>query len=135
MDQKLSLSTHILDTTKGKPADNVKVRLFKLVGGVWVESNFDGATDKDGRIKDFSRIDGSALGIYKLRFEVGAYFERMSSDTLYPFIEVSVERSRIKSVLQNFFTDCFQHYIGVPLSHSTSSQPIRLLHISRFIKL
>lgn len=121
MDQKLSLSTHILDTTKGKPADNVKVRLFKLVGGVWVESNFDGATDKDGRIKDFARIDGSTLGVYKLRFEVGAYFERISSDTLYPFIEVSVKRTRVNSVLQNFFTDCFQHHIGVSLSHSTSS--------------
>jgi 5-hydroxyisourate hydrolase len=90
MDQKLSLSTHILDTTKGKPADNVTVKLYKLVGGIWVESNFNGKTDKDGRIKDFSRIDDSTNGVYKLRFEVAEYFQRIGAETLYPFIEVSV---------------------------------------------
>lgn len=91
MDQKLSLSTHILDTSKGKPADNVKVKLFKLIGGIWVESNIDGTTDKDGRFKNFSKIDGSAHGVYKLRFEVAEYFQRLGQETLYPFIEVRLE--------------------------------------------
>lgn len=89
MEQKLSLSTHILDTTKGKPADNVKVKFFKLVGGIWVESTFDGATDKDGRIRDFTKVDGVTCGVYKLRFEVAEYFQRLGVDTLYPFVEVS----------------------------------------------
>lgn len=88
MDQKLSLSSHILDTTKGTPADNVKVKLLKLIGGIWVESSFDGTTNKDGRIKDFFKIDGSAHGVYKLRFEVAEYFQRIGQETLYPFIEV-----------------------------------------------
>lgn len=88
MDQKLSLSSHILDTTKGKPAENVEVKLFKLVGGIWVESNSNGATDKDGRIKNFKKIDGSVNGVYKLRFEVAEYFQRLGQETLYPFIEV-----------------------------------------------
>lgn len=91
MEQKLSLSTHILDTTKGKPADNVGVKLFKLVGGIWVESIFNGKTDKDGRIKEFSKIDGLIRGVYKLRFEVGEYFQRIGTETLYPFVEVSME--------------------------------------------
>lgn len=89
MDQKLSLSTHILDTTKGKPADNVKIKLFKNVGGIWVESNFGKTTDKDGRAKDFSKVDGVTGGVYKLVFEVAEYFERLGVETLYPFVEVS----------------------------------------------
>lgn len=96
MEQKLSLSTHILDTTKGKPADNVKVKFFKLVGEVWVESTFDGATDKDGRIRDFTKVDAVTCGVYKLRFEVAEYFQRLGVDTLYPFIEVS----RYKTIFQ-----------------------------------
>lgn len=87
MNQKLSLSTHILDTSKGKPADNVKVRLFKVIGGIWLESDFDGRTDKDGRVKEFPIVDQTAFGVYKLRFETAEYFQGV--DTLYPFIEVS----------------------------------------------
>lgn len=89
MDQKLSLSTHILDTTRGKPADNVTVKLYKLVGGIWVEASCTATTDRDGRFRDFPNIDGSARGTYKLRFEVGEYFTRLGVDTLYPFVEVS----------------------------------------------
>lgn len=90
MEQKLSLSSHILDTTKGKPAENIKVKLFKLIGGIWVESDFNGVTDKDGRVKDFSKVDGAVHGVYKLRFEVAEYFQRNGQDTLYPFIEVRI---------------------------------------------
>lgn len=93
MEQKLLLSTHILDTSKGKPAENVGIKLYKLVGGIWVESIFNGKTDKDGRAKDFSKIDGVTFGVYKLRFEVAEYFQRLGAETLYPFIEVSFGRS------------------------------------------
>lgn len=95
MDQKLSLSSHILDTTKGQPADNVSVKLYKMISGrsgnLWVESESNnGVTDKDGRIKEFSKVDGISQGIYKLRFEVAEYFRRNGQETLYPFIEVSL---------------------------------------------
>lgn len=89
MEQKLSLSSHILDTTKGKPADDVKVKLFKLIDGLWVESGSDGSTDKDGRVKDFAKVDAVTLGVYKLRFDVAEYFHRLGVGSLYPFIEVS----------------------------------------------
>lgn len=89
MEQKLSLSTHILDTTKGKPADDVSVKLFKFVGGVWIDSSFNGKTDKDGRIKEFAKVDGTSAGTYKLRFEVSEYFQKLGVESLYPFVEVS----------------------------------------------
>lgn len=90
MDQKLSLSTHILDTTRGRPADSVKIKLYKLIGGIWVESTTDGLTDRDGRVKEFAKIDAASCGVYKLRFEVAEYFQRLGVDTFYPFIEVSL---------------------------------------------
>lgn len=89
MAQKLSLSTHILDTTRGEAAGNVKVQLFKFIGGDWVDSKFNGLTDTDGRIRDFPHVDESVNGVYKLRFEVAEYFQRLGQATLYPFIEVS----------------------------------------------
>jgi 5-hydroxyisourate hydrolase len=89
MDTKLSLSTHILDTTRGLPAANVKIKLYKLVGGIWVESATRGSTDKDGRIKEFAKVDESVRGVYKLKFEVSEYFQSLGVETLYPFVEVS----------------------------------------------
>lgn len=96
MDQKLSLSSHIIDTTKGKPADNVSVKLYKLVGGIWVESISNGVTDKDGRIKEFSKIDGASQGVYKLRFAVAEYFARLGQETLYPFVEVRLVSKKVE---------------------------------------
>jgi 5-hydroxyisourate hydrolase len=88
MDQKLSLSTHILDTTKGQPAKDVKIHLFKMIENIWVQSVNIAVTDKDGRFKNFSKIDNVASGVYKLRFEVAEYFEKNDIETFYPFIEI-----------------------------------------------
>lgn len=96
MSFKLSLSTHILDTSRGQPADNVKVKLFKLVRADWVDLNFNGLTDSDGRIKNFPNVDETVNGDYKLRFEVAEYFQRLGQATLYPFIEVSLNLSQLK---------------------------------------
>lgn len=110
--QKLSLSTHILDTSRGKPSSNVdvcfvfstqklnwiklpahwslvlQVSLFKQVNNDWIQqSNF--TTNVDGRISEFNiRSSEPKLGNFKLRFEVSAYFHSLHQDTLYPFIEV-----------------------------------------------
>ncbi|CRK98013.1 CLUMA_CG011382, isoform A [Clunio marinus] len=88
MEEKLSLSTHILDTTRGKPATNVKIKLYKLIGGEWIDSKFNGVTDEDGRIRDFPNVDDKVGGIYKLHFEVINYFQRLGVETLYPFVEI-----------------------------------------------
>lgn len=89
--QSLSLSTHILDTTKGLPSSDVTVKLYKLVGSVWLASTFNGKTDKDGRIRDFPLVDSDTNGVYKLRFETAPYFEKLGVETLYPFIEIPFE--------------------------------------------
>jgi 5-hydroxyisourate hydrolase len=70
------ITTHILDTASGHPAHGVRVRLeFKKDADTWVEIA-KGVTDDDGRITDWLPGDEPAqTGIYRVNFEVGAYFD------------------------------------------------------------
>ena len=82
------VTSHILDTSKGKPAEGVKVILFFLEEGHWLTIN-GGATNKDGRIPNLTEADNPLkLGIYKLKFETLEYFEKQRVDTFYPYIEI-----------------------------------------------
>ena len=64
------LTTHVLDTTLGKPAAGVALRL-KLNGTVLASAT----TNADGRC-DQPLVSGEALqaGAYRLEFDVGAYY-------------------------------------------------------------
>jgi len=66
-----TISTHVLDTSRGEPAAGVAVTLWRLDGKEQV-SRGSGETDTDGRIGD---LTGGALaaGTYRLSFDVGAY--------------------------------------------------------------
>ena len=79
------ITTHILDTSKGKPVPGVAIILYD-------SSNLElarGQTNEDGRIKDLIP-EGKILqkGIYKLRFETRVYFEKEGIKTFYPFVEI-----------------------------------------------
>ncbi|MDQ3458419.1 MAG: hydroxyisourate hydrolase [Deinococcota bacterium] len=69
------LSTHVLDTARGRPAAGLEVELWRLGGErkllTTVTTNADGRTD-------VPLLEGSALepGVYELVFRVGAYLER-----------------------------------------------------------
>jgi hydroxyisourate hydrolase len=72
-----SLSTHVLDTAHGQPAEGVLVELYAgdaLAGGALLAS---GETDRDGRTPG-SLLEGAAMqaGRYTLLFHVGSYFAR-----------------------------------------------------------
>jgi 5-hydroxyisourate hydrolase len=77
------LTTHVLDTSQGRPAANVVIELWRLN-----QSNGDRTllkmvrTNSNGRT-DFPLLGGSDLlsGIYELVFDVGEYF---SSQQLSP---------------------------------------------------
>ncbi|XP_062550815.1 5-hydroxyisourate hydrolase [Armigeres subalbatus] len=88
----MGLSTHILDTSRGKPAVNVAITLYRGTSEVpksWEEIG-QGVTDNDGRYKGFFADNpaGFTNGRYKLRFLVGQYYETLKTDTLYPFVEI-----------------------------------------------
>jgi 5-hydroxyisourate hydrolase len=69
-----TISTHVLDTTRGEPAAGVAVTLWRLDGTPPV-SQGTRETDADGRIAALG--DGALIaGTYRLSFEVGAYYAK-----------------------------------------------------------
>jgi 5-hydroxyisourate hydrolase len=64
----MTLSTHVLDTSEGRPAAGVKVSLYDASGAAIGA----GVTDADGRV---GRIGPDPLepGDYRLEFDTGAY--------------------------------------------------------------
>lgn len=82
------VTTHILDTTKGKPVSDVVVILYHDTNNNWTEIA-RGQTDADGRIKDLLAQEKKLeKGNYKLRFETQVFFDRQGIQTFYPFIEI-----------------------------------------------
>ena len=65
----MSLSTHVLDTARGRPAAGVPVTLHRLAGGE--RTHVAGAvTNADGRLDAPFAVEA---GTYELTFSVGEY--------------------------------------------------------------
>lgn len=85
----MAISTHILDTARGRPAAGVAVTLERLDGDRATVVG-RGVTDADGRVRSLVP-EGAALaaGDHRLRFEVGAYFAALGVEAFYPRVEVA----------------------------------------------
>ena len=72
------LSTHVLDTAKGKPAAGVKIMLYRISGQSHRKMK-EVVTNADGRT-DGPLLEGAALeaGIYELVFCAGDYLRGTS---------------------------------------------------------
>lgn len=83
---EFQLSTHVLDTSIGKPGPGVKVILEKkATDGTWNKIS-EGVTNQDGRITDFLERKGigANLGTYRLTFFLKEYFETRNQTTVFP---------------------------------------------------
>ena len=81
------ITTHILDTALGKPAAGVAVELYARDGEAWFQIA-SGTTDADGRVKDLGP-ERLQSGNYQLRFDTGAYFAGINSDTFFPEVSLT----------------------------------------------
>ena len=83
------LSTHMLDISKGQPAPNVTVTLYKLdsITDNWKQIT-TGKTDENGRIANLLPLPKDNSGIYKLKFETTPYFKAQNLKSIYPYVEV-----------------------------------------------
>ena len=81
------LTTHVLDTTHGKPAAGMRLDLL-MVHGDHTHHIWSGHTNADGRV-DQALLEGDRfhLGSYELIFHVGQYFERLGVDLATPFLD------------------------------------------------
>ncbi len=84
------ITTHILDTTLGRPAAGVTIILHEWAHGHngWHEIA-RGITNSDGRLPDLLLPEERlAHGAYQLRFFTQQYFEQQGTVGFYPFVDI-----------------------------------------------
>lgn len=82
------LTTHILDTSRGRPAAKVKIELFRLSQDsrdllTVTSTNDDGRTDEP-----LLKVGHMAAGIYELVFHIGDYFSNEADKDPNAFIDI-----------------------------------------------
>ena len=81
------ITTHVLDTSRGRPAAGVPVVLERAVASVWQPVG-RGTTDADGRATDLL-TSVPQDGRYRLTFDTGAYFRGAGEAGFYPEVSVT----------------------------------------------
>jgi 5-hydroxyisourate hydrolase len=84
------LTTHVLDVSRGLPAQGVPVRLDRRETsgqGEWTVLA-EGATNADGRCADLLNAGALTRGVYRLAFDTRAYFEAQGQKGFYPVVEI-----------------------------------------------
>ena len=87
-----AITTHVLDTARGRPAPGIPARLEqRRPGGEWLAVG-RGDTDEDGRLSGLYPA-GVPLtaGVYRLTFQTRGYFESLGVDSFYPEVVVVFE--------------------------------------------
>ena len=86
------ISTHVLDTSLGKPAKDVPVRLERREsGGEWALL-LESRTDSEGRCGQL--LPGDELlraGLYRLAFDAASYHLAQDVEGLYPVVEITFQ--------------------------------------------
>ena len=83
------LTTHILDTTVGKPGQSITIRLKQFINGTW-STMAQGVTNADGRIGDLLPPNRNVMpGNYKMVFGTGYYFATNGTKGFYPEVEIT----------------------------------------------
>jgi len=77
------LTTHVLDTALGKPAEGLRIDLFRVAGDK-VEQIGSTWTNDDGRC-DAPLLSGERMkaGTYELRFHAGDYLGRKAGEVAF----------------------------------------------------
>lgn len=86
------ITTHILDTSLGKPAAEVSVRLERPLEDDNWELVSVGMTNEDGRVPNLLPTSNPVEpGIYRLVFDIADYFEEAGRKCFYPFVPIVFE--------------------------------------------
>lgn len=80
------ITTHVLDTALGRPAQGIAIELERLdstwhmVGG--------GITDADGRCKTLTPAGPVTPATYRIRFQTAAYWKSFGQTGFFPVVEI-----------------------------------------------
>ncbi|HVF67339.1 MAG TPA: hydroxyisourate hydrolase [Pyrinomonadaceae bacterium] len=85
-----AITTHVLDTSRGRPAAGVPVALeARGPDGAWAELG-RGFTDADGRLKELlSPEQKLSKGTYRLTFDTAVYFAAQGAKGFYAEVSIS----------------------------------------------
>jgi len=87
----MSISTHVLDTSSGRPATGIPVSLSSKEGDEWILVRH-ACTDADGRIPSLLPEQNHAgPALFRLRFETERYFAAHHQKGLYPYVDIVFE--------------------------------------------
>ena len=82
------ITTHVLDTAIGKPAEGIDITLSHFVDGKW-DLIGGGTTNIDGRSSDLLPNEVVLKeGRYKVLFVTEGYFNRQKIAAFYPYAEI-----------------------------------------------
>mmetsp|Transcript_7222 Transcript_7222/g.18376 ORF Transcript_7222/g.18376 Transcript_7222/m.18376 type:complete len:167 (-) Transcript_7222:32-532(-) len=100
------ITTHILDTTRGMPAQHVAIKLEVRAGNEWMYAG-EGETNSDGRVPNLlpgaTDLGSFPSATFRLTFDTGSYFEAIGTEAFYP------------EVMITFKVDPTQDHYHVPL--------------------
>jgi 5-hydroxyisourate hydrolase len=85
-----AITTHVLDTSRGRPAVGILVLLEHLQPDLTWKKVGSGKTDEDGRLRT---LIGTSLvaGTYRLVFDTRQYFDAAGVRAFYPSIAITFE--------------------------------------------
>ena len=84
------ITTHVLDTSAGQPAQGIAVILEMESSEGWKELG-RGTTDADGRVANLLPAGQLVARKYRLRFHIGPYFLARKISSFYPLVEITFE--------------------------------------------
>ena len=84
------ITTHVLDTSLGRPAAGVPICLEFRRGGKWVRVG-DGTTDEDGRLRSLTGDGSVPRGSYRITFDTGAYFRASEREAFFPQVTIEFD--------------------------------------------
>ncbi len=84
-----AITTHILDTSLGRPAEGVSIVLEIQKGDDNWEEIGCGVTDNDGRLRTLiSSAASLQTGVYRISFDVADYFSQQQRESFYTVISI-----------------------------------------------
>jgi 5-hydroxyisourate hydrolase len=82
------ITSHVLDTSTGRPAQGIVVKLERA--GATAGPVASATTDNEGRIRDWLS-EGVPPGRYRMVFQTGAWFRAAGRETLYSEVIIDFE--------------------------------------------
>ena len=84
------ITSHVLDTATGRPAQGLAIRLEVFEADRW-RVLAERVSDQDGRVTDLLAPGALVAGTYRLTFDTGAYLRASGRPVFYPRVEVIFE--------------------------------------------